>query len=81
MSSKRKELYCGDTVNTLRQKDHKFQWSHAYKWYSNLPSEENNLKKVWTSGIALARCMLEVDDFKELVLWCTDKFDIGRRIV
>jgi hypothetical protein len=46
-----------------------------------LPLEENNLNKVWTSGIALTGCVSEVADFEELVLWCTDKFDVERRAI
>jgi hypothetical protein len=53
MPNKRKELYCGDTVNTLGREDHTFQWSEAFKWYTTLPLEENNSNKVWTSGITL----------------------------
>jgi len=55
--------------------------SEAFKWYSTLPPKENKLNKFWTFGIALARSVPEVSDFKELVLWCADKFDIGRRII
>jgi hypothetical protein len=40
----------------------------AFKWYSMLSPEERSSNKVWTSGIALARCMPKVSDFKELVL-------------
>jgi hypothetical protein len=81
MSSKRKDLYCGDIVNTLGWEDHQFQWSQAYKWYLSLPPEEKELNKVWSSGIALVGCIPEVVDFKELVLWCADKFDTERRII
>jgi hypothetical protein len=52
MSSKRKELYCGDTINTLGREDRQFQWSQAFKWYLDLPHGEKKLNKVWTTGIA-----------------------------
>jgi hypothetical protein len=31
--------------------------------------------------IAQVRCMPEVFDFKELVLWCEDKFNTEKRII
>jgi hypothetical protein len=37
--------------------------------------------KFGASGITLVGCVPEVMDFKELVLWCVDKFDIERRII
>jgi hypothetical protein len=33
------------------------------------------------SGIALAGCVPEVYDFKELISWCIDKFDKNQRII
>jgi hypothetical protein len=70
MSSKKNELYCGDTLNTLRCENQEFRWSRAYNYYKALsPAEkENNL--IWTSGITLAGCVPEVIDFKEIVQWC-----------
>jgi hypothetical protein len=47
----------------------------------SLPLEEKNSNKVWTSGIALASCMPEVSDFKELILWCVDNFNNEKRII
>jgi hypothetical protein len=44
------------------------------------PSQRRK-KKVWISGIKLVDCVPEVMDFKELVLWCVDKFDTERRIM
>jgi len=58
-----------------------FQWSEAFKWYSSLPHRENKLNKVCTSNIALSGCVTEVFDFKEIVLGCTNKFDIEKRVV
>jgi hypothetical protein len=52
-----------------------------YKWYKALPPTEKKTNQVWTSGIALAGCVPEVTDFKELVLWCVDKFDTEKRII
>jgi len=81
MPNKRKELHCGVTVNTLGREDHAFQWPEAFKWYTMLPLDENNLNKVWTFGTALASCMPEVSDFKELILWCIDNFNDEKRII
>jgi hypothetical protein len=36
---------------------------------------------VWTSGIALASCVPKVIDFKELIQWCADKFNLEKRII
>jgi hypothetical protein len=81
MPNKKRELYCGDTVNTLGCEDHSFQWSEAFKWYTTLSPEEKSSNKVWTSGIALAGCMPEVSYFKELILWCIDNFNNEKRII
>jgi hypothetical protein len=81
MSSRRKELYCGDTLNTLGLKDHKFYRSQAYNWYKALPPTEKETSQVWSSGIALASSMPKVTDLKEPFLWCVEKFDTERRII
>jgi hypothetical protein len=81
MSNKMKDLYCGDIVNTLRCEDHQFQLSQAYKWYFSLPHIKKELNKVWNLGIALDGYVPEVENFKELLLWCIDKFDTMRRII
>jgi len=39
------------------------------------------VNQVWTSRIALAGCVLEVFDSKELVSWWVDKYDKNRRII
>jgi len=62
--TERKELYYSDIVNTLGWEDHQFQWSHAYKWYSTLSSEEKKYNKVWTSSISLVNFLSKVVDFK-----------------
>ena len=69
MSSKKKELYCGYTLNTLGCEDKEFQWSRAYNYYKVISLIDTNMNLIWTSGIALAGCILEVTNFKELVQW------------
>jgi hypothetical protein len=46
---------------------------------NSLPPLERNLNQIWTLGIALTGCFLEVCDSKELVAWCIDKFDKNQR--
>jgi hypothetical protein len=81
MSNKRNDLYCSHTIDTLRHENHQFQWSHAYKWYFTLPLAEKELNKIWSSGIGLNGCVLEVAYFKEMLLWCDNKFDKNRIII
>jgi hypothetical protein len=44
-------------------------------------SAEKKMNLIWTSGIALAGCVPEVTDFRELVQWCVDKFNSEKRII
>jgi hypothetical protein len=81
MSSRRKELSYGDTLNTLKHEYQEFQWLQAYNYYKSLPPTEKNMYQVWTSCIALASCVPEVINFKELVQWCADKFSSNKRII
>jgi hypothetical protein len=81
MSSKKNELYCGDTLNTLGREDQEFQWSRAYNYYKALSPAKKKMNLIWTSGITLAGCVPEVTDFKELVQWCVDKFNSEKRII
>jgi hypothetical protein len=81
MSSIINDLYCGDTLNTLGQEYHRFQWSQYYKWYLALPPTNKEINKVWILFIALVGCVPNATDFKELVLFCVDKFDTKRRII
>jgi hypothetical protein len=74
-------LYCGDTLNTLGRENQEFQWSRAYNYYKSLSPTEKKMNLIWTSGITLAGCVLEVTDFKEIVQWCTDNFISERRII
>jgi hypothetical protein len=46
-----------------------------------VPHSEKETNQFWSSCIALASYVLEVMDFRELVLWCADKFDTERRII
>ena len=39
------------------------------------------MNKISTFGITSVRCMPEVYDFKELILWCVYKFDKERRFI
>jgi hypothetical protein len=81
MSSKKNELYCGDTLNTLGRENQEFQWSQAYNYYKALSPTEKKTNLIWTSGIALAGCVPEVTDFRELVQWCANKFNSEKRII
>jgi hypothetical protein len=81
MSSKRKELYCGDTLNTLGHEDQYFQWSITYNCYKSLPLPEKKTNLIWTSGITLVGCVPKVTYFKELVQCSVDKFNSEKRII
>jgi hypothetical protein len=81
MSSKRKELYCGDTLNTLGCEDQDFSGrEHTTTTRPSLLAEKK-MNLIWTSGIALVGCVPEVTYFKELVQWCADKFNSEKRII
>jgi hypothetical protein len=45
------------------------------------PQTEKKTNLIWTSGITLAGCVLEVTDFKEIVQWCADNFISEQRII
>jgi hypothetical protein len=79
--ARRKERFCGDTLNTFRREDPKYHWSRAYKYYSTLSLPERNANDIWTSGIAKAGCVPEVFDATELVSWCIDKYEKNQRII
>jgi hypothetical protein len=81
MSSKKKELYCRDTLNTLGREDQEFQWSRAYNYYKTLSPVKKKMNLIWTLGITLAGCVPEVTDFKEVVQWCAYKFNSEKRII
>jgi hypothetical protein len=57
MSSKKKELCCGDTLNTLGREDQEFQWLRAYNYYKDLSLAEKKMNLIWTSSIALVGCV------------------------
>jgi hypothetical protein len=78
---KRRESFCGDTLNTFARENSENHWSKVYKKYSSLPTEERNANIVWTSGIVRAGCVPEVFDTKDLVIWCTDNFEKDQRII
>jgi len=63
MATRTKNL-CGDTLNIFEREDQNFQWSIAYWYYSTLPLLGINENIIWTSGIALARCVPEVFECK-----------------
>jgi hypothetical protein len=75
----RKQQLCGDTLNLFAREDHNYHWSRSYWYYSTSPDRDNN--KVWTSGIALAGCVPEVFDCKDIITWCIDKFVQNRRTI
>jgi hypothetical protein len=81
MSSKKKEVFFGDTLNTLGHKDQYFQWYRAYKYYKSLPPVEKKTNAIRTSGITLEGCVAEVTNTKETVQWCADKFVFEQRII
>jgi hypothetical protein len=74
MSSKKKEVFFGDTLNTLGHEDQQFQWSEAYKYYKFLPLAEKKTDLIWTLEIALAGCVPKVTDKKNIFQWCADTF-------
>jgi hypothetical protein len=47
-----------------------------YEWLSDI---DNN--KVWTLGIALVNCVLEVFKCKDIITWSIDKFVQNRRTI
>jgi hypothetical protein len=49
-SKKRRELVCGDAMNSLSHESREFQWSVAYKWYSEISPEENLTIKCGNPG-------------------------------
>jgi hypothetical protein len=51
----------------------------SYQYYSKLSDRDNN--KVWTSGIALVGCVLEVLECKYIITWCIEKFIQNRRTI
>jgi len=73
-----RQQFCGDTINILGRQDQNFQWSREYSYYSSR-SAQNEV--IWTSGIALAGCVHEVFDCKELVSWCAEKYISSQRII
>ena len=74
MSSKKRELYCTDTLNILGRENQEFQWSKAYNSYKSLSSIEKKMNLIWNSRITLVGCVPEVTDFKDIVQWCIDNF-------
>jgi hypothetical protein len=78
---RRREIFCGDTLNTFAWEDPKNHWSRVYRYYSLLSPEEKNGNDVWVSGIAKAGCVPEVFDAKDLVIWCTNNFEKDQRII
>jgi hypothetical protein len=40
MLDKKRDLYFGDTVNTLGHEDHSFQLFEEFKWYTTLSPKE-----------------------------------------
>jgi hypothetical protein len=81
MLRKKKELYCGDTLNTLGREDQEFHWSREYNYCKALSPAEKDTNLIWTSRITLAGRILEVTYFKEVVQWCADKFNYEKIMI
>jgi hypothetical protein len=64
MEATTRQQFCGDILNIFGCEDWNFQWSIAYSYYSS-PSAQKEV--IWMPVIALARCVYEVFDGKELV--------------
>jgi hypothetical protein len=67
---RKKEPFCGDTINSLARKDKNFHWLTSYQWFLNKILEEKKKNRLWTTGLVNVGCVPEVFDFKELVSWC-----------
>ena len=68
MAIARQHLF-GYTFNIFEREDQNFQWSREYSYYSS-HSTQNEV--IWTSRIALAGCVPEVFECKEVVSWCIE---------
>jgi hypothetical protein len=81
MEARRKgKTFFGHTVNSLTRQNKYFHWLITYSWYSNLTPKQKIANKIWKIGIAMVGCMSEAFDFKELVFWCTSRFNSNHRI-
>lgn len=47
----KKELFCGDTFNTLEENDKEFDWSKSYNWYLDLRAKEKASMHIRTIGV------------------------------
>jgi hypothetical protein len=81
MMARRKEIFCGDTLNTFGQEDTKFHWSKEYKYYSTLLVPKRNVNDIWTSKIAKAWSVPEFFYATKLVSRCVGKYDKNQRII
>jgi hypothetical protein len=78
MATVAQQHLCGDTLNIFWREDQNFQRSIAYSYYSS-PSAQKEV--IWISGIAHARCVPEVFDYKEIVAWCVEKYVPSQQII
>jgi hypothetical protein len=46
MSGKKKEMFCGDTLNTLGREDQQFQWSTEYNYYKSLSPAKKKMNLI-----------------------------------
>jgi hypothetical protein len=75
-------LYSKDTLNSVGHEDQQLQWSQGHNYYKalSLAKKMMNLISI-TLRTSLVSCVPKVIDFKELIQWCTKKFNSENRIV
>lgn len=69
-----KEVIFTNTFNLLGVVDENFHQSIAYERYVNLPMEEKNGNKIWTTGLANAACVPTIFYFMGIVHLCAEFF-------
>lgn len=71
-----------ETLCTFLEKiDREFQWSKAYNWYSDLPTEDALKKHLRVSRLTKAGFLPKVFNVLEFMLWCEKCFDTTRRVI
>lgn len=76
---KKKDPFCGDTLNTLANIDKEFHWYRAYNWYSNMCAEDASLKHLRIIRLIKYECMPKVFNVAKFMLWSSKCFDAPRR--
>ena len=77
---RKKEISCGDMLNSLAKIDKWFHWSKEYSWYSDFPIEDTYSKHLKAIGLVKVGCMPEVFSVLELVLCCFKHFNATKRV-